>query len=210
MSTLDTLFRTWYLLCGSKTRYNPKNQHLGSHMSDEIKGKEATVMLVSRVFSLFSGVTTFRALVEKYVLNDRALHAQGKWDPRNPNLIVNKIKSCLIDMDPVYLPEVHSDYRADILWSWYRKAIPSVWMMHESIAGEKHELACMYLSELMQMEWSADQKRQLEHAQLARIWLFLHHGDHEEAEQWIPTLKSLDHQKMAREVLNSSNRSCAA
>jgi len=62
-------------------------------------------------------------LSNRYTEEDQKLMATAKWDYNNPDLITNKVKELLENIDPINLTGAENEWRNEILWFWYHHAI---------------------------------------------------------------------------------------
>jgi len=106
---------------------------------------EQTHKLVSEAFAL-ADVVSFPALSLAYTLADQQLMKSGQWDPNDPTLLINRIKSILFRIDPDDLPDFEEGWRAEILWFWHHHAISyAIWKAKDRCLAQKYATqALMY------------------------------------------------------------------
>lgn len=74
------------------------------------------------------GVTSMHDLNRAYTEEDQKLMKEGRWDYEDPELLTNRVKSLLEQVDPITLSEEEKEWREEILWFWYHHAIScAVW-----------------------------------------------------------------------------------
>lgn len=74
------------------------------------------------------GVTSMYDLNRAYTAEDQKLMKEGRWDYENPELLTNRVKSLLENIDPSTLSEEEKEWREEILWFWYHHAIScAIW-----------------------------------------------------------------------------------
>lgn len=69
------------------------------------------------------GVSSMRELSRAYTEEDQRLMKTNEWDYKNPELLTNKIKDLLEQVNESDLSEEEKEWRGEILWFWYHHAI---------------------------------------------------------------------------------------
>ena len=93
---------------------------------------------VREAFDLL-GVTNFLDLSNAYSREDQELMKARTWDDQNPDLITNRIKSILEQINPVQLSDYDRVWWREILWFWHHHAISfAVWGRKDKILAQAY------------------------------------------------------------------------
>jgi hypothetical protein len=138
-------------------------------------------------------VKTPRELQESYEIKDKKLMKSGIWDYYDQNLITNKIKKILENVDENELTSEEEDVVHKILWLWYQEAINcAIWKYrNREKAKECAEKALNY------------QKGKYPN-KITRLLYFLVNDKLEEAEEWEKIIEAEDgkERKMANHLVS--------
>lgn len=134
-----------------------------------------TSALVQEAFSIL-GVQSFYDLSLAYTREDQQVFVGGTntWNPRNPDILINRIKSILETIDPSELNEEDAMWRAEILWFWYHHGISwAIWKDKDKV------IAQVYAEEALVLQSENHPNR------ITKLLWFLVHDKLAEARKWI-------------------------
>lgn len=139
---------------------------------------DSTSHLVHEVFTLL-GVQTFHELSLAYSREDQKLMKSREWDPKNPLLITNRVKTILEQIDPNNLGEDDREWRSEILWFWYHHAVSCTsWVTDRSLA-QAYATKALTLQEECQPKGFGQPNR------ITRLLWLLVHDRVDEAKEWM-------------------------
>jgi hypothetical protein len=139
---------------------------------------EQTSHLVHEVFALL-GVDNFKDLSLAYSREDQKLMKSQEWDPQNPALITNKVKTILEQIDPKGLEESERSWYFEVLWFWYHHAVSCTsWVTDRSLA-QAYATKALALQEECQPESFGQPNR------ITRLLWLLVHDKVDQAREWI-------------------------
>lgn len=107
------------------------NPEFGSKPEDN---KESPLRPVYELLSAHSPLE----MSNLYSEEDQKLMKSGGWDYDNPELITNKVKNLLEQINPSELTEEESDWRSEVLWFWYHHAISCAIQKNDKEAAQKY------------------------------------------------------------------------
>lgn len=140
------------------------------------KNQEAQESRLQEAYDLL-GAHTPLELEHLYDEADQSLMKSGEWDYDNPELVTNKIKDILEQIDPSLLTEKEAEWRQEILWFWYHHAIScAIWEKND------REAAKLYAEKALEVK-PVDAKNQI-----TQLLYFLVHDKVKEAEEWIENI----------------------
>lgn len=65
--------------------------------------------------------------------------AAAKWDYNDPDLITNRIKELIENIDTTNLTDAEREWRSEILWFWYHHAIScAIWRYKDKSAAQSY------------------------------------------------------------------------
>ena len=145
-------------------------------------------MTLEDVYALV-GVQDIKALNNAYVREDQRLFKSGEWDYDNPELLTNRIKKALEEVDPRPLPLYERSWRREILWFWYHHAIScAIWRYKD------REMAKVYAAEAIVCQGRNHPN------QITRLLFLLVNDRVEEARAWAAQIGDSVEQKTADEL----------
>lgn len=120
------------------------------------------------------GASTSKEFSNLYTKEDQKLMKSGAWDYNNSELLVNKIKEGLKNINPDLLSPEEKDWRNEVLWFWYHHAIScAIWRYKDrEKAKEYSERAIFYQDE--------DNPNQI-----TKLFYLLVRDNLEEAKEWV-------------------------
>lgn len=106
-----------------------------------------------------------------YTQEDQKLMKSQAWDYNNENLVINKVKNILENVDVEKLSSQEKEWRNEILWFWYHHAIScAIWRYKDK------EKAKFYSSKALEFQDN--------HNQITKLLYFLVNNKIDEAEKW--------------------------
>ena len=140
---------------------------------------ESTSNLVNEAFTLL-GVENFFALSRAYTREDQKLMKNQGWDANNPDLITNKVKTILEQIDPNDLDEADREWHSEILWFWYHHAVSyAIWRARD------RALAQTYADKALALQTECQPPEQGQPNWLTRLLWLLVHDKVVEAKKWM-------------------------
>lgn len=95
-------------------------------------------------YKLF-GVSEPLALHQAYCREDQRLFREKLWDYENSDLLINRTRRILEEIDPDTLTPDEEFWREEILWFWYHHAIScAIWKRDRETACIYAEIALEY------------------------------------------------------------------
>jgi hypothetical protein len=73
-----------------------------------------------------------------YSVEDQRLMKSDEWDYDNPELITNKVKALLEQINPGELTEEEAEWRNEVLWFWYHHAISDAIRKGDQAAAQNY------------------------------------------------------------------------
>ena len=136
------------------------------------------------------GAHTPLELSNLYSERDQELMESRLWDYENPELITNKIKNVLEQIDPASLTEDEKEWRQEIVWFWYHHAIScAIWRYKDK------EMAQRYATKALEIQPQGHPNK------ITRLLFYLAHDRLEDANAWVATLDSDDEELDTAESL---------
>ena len=120
-----------------------------------------------------AAISTFKELHRLYCVEDQKLFKSREWDPNKPELIINKAKVLLEQIDPTDLDESDREWRMETLWFWHHHAISySLWQR------DNKAMAYIYASQALQYQTTDHPNK------ITRLLWLLIQDKLDEAKQW--------------------------
>ena len=140
---------------------------------------ESTSSLVDEAFTLL-GVENFFALSRAYTREDQKLMKSGEWDANDPDLITNKVKTILDQIDPHNLDEADREWYSEILWFWYHHAVSyAIWRVKD------RKLSQAYADKALALQVECQPPEHGQQNWLTKLLWLLVHDKVTEAKQWM-------------------------
>ncbi len=137
------------------------------------------------------GANTPLELNNLYTEEDQKLMNEKAWDYNNPDLVINKVKKILEDVDATTLSEDEKVWRNEILWFWNHHAIScAIWRYNDLDAAQKFSAQALQLQ-------PEDHPNQI-----TKLLYFLTHHQLDLAEKWLLTIN--EEEKETAEYLIST------
>lgn len=132
-------------------------------------------------------------LSNQYNAEDQQLFKAGKWDYQNKDLLINKVKTILENIDQSKLFEEEKFWVSQILWFWHHHAISAaIWMHKDKLAARKFAQQAM-----------AYQHQIMPHPNKITKLLYLLVNDKlDEAEKWGATISQEPERSTALEIIS--------
>lgn len=92
---------------------------------------------LSEIYKILGATTPLEAS-NLYTEEDQKLMLSDQWDYDDPELVTNKIKSLLEEVDESSLSEDESHWRNEMLWFWYHHAISCAIGKNDQTAAQKY------------------------------------------------------------------------
>lgn len=125
-----------------------------------------------------------------YSEEDQRLMKSGEWDYDNPELITNKVKNLLEQINPAELTEEEAEWRSEVLWFWYHHAISCALQKNDKEAAQRY----------------ADTALQLQPEQhpnkITKLLYYLVHDNLPAAEQWLVEITEEPEKTAANDLVN--------
>ena len=122
-------------------------------------------------------VDSFLGVHKKFMVEDQALIKSGDWDYNNSQLLINKIKSRLLIINPQVLSETDREWYYETLWIWYHHAISC------AIRKKDRSTAQTYANRALLMQQGNHPN------QITRFLWFLVHDRVKEAESYLQSIQ---------------------
>ena len=183
--------KNYYLTKRYKHVYIESETHYSLSRSDKVRDRKNSIYrttshirtsmntqtsaLVQEAFSIL-GVTNFFDLSRAYTREDQKLFVPGMkdWNPRNPDLLINRIKSIMEKIDPNELDEEDAMWRTEILWFWYHHGISwAIWKDKDKV------IAQVYADEALVLQGKNPTNR------ITKLLWFLVHDKLTEGRKWL-------------------------
>ncbi len=120
------------------------------------------------------GATTPLELNTLYTEADQKLMRDKTWDYRNPDLVTNRVKNVLENIDTTTLSDDAAQWRNEILWFWNHHAIScAVWKYQDIQAAQEFSERALQLQ-------SKDHPNRI-----TKLLYHLTHNELDQAEQWL-------------------------
>ncbi len=151
-------------------------------------GQEQAESKLSEVYKIL-GANTPLEMSNLYTVEDQKLIHSGTWSDSDPNLITNRIKNILEQIDSTTLTEEEADWRNEILWFWYHHAIS-----HAFQKGNR-SLAQQYAEKAIEIQ-PKDHPNQI-----TKLLYFLAHDKLDEAQEWAANIQEEPEKSTARDLV---------
>jgi hypothetical protein len=137
------------------------------------------------------GATTPLELQRLYSEEDQRLWKKGEWDYNNPDLITNKIKEILEDINPMELSAEELEWREEMLWFWYHHATSVALNSNHKDNQAAQEYVAMALA----------YKSEGNPNKITQLLYFLVNDQIKEAEEWAKTITEEPEKSSARDLI---------
>ena len=149
--------------------------------------KENKIYSLQNAYKLLEVDNVFD-LHKRYLEEDQKLMKSGQWDYDNPDLLVNKVKNILEQVDVSKLSEEELEWQQEILWFWYHHAIScAVFKKQDKTAAQKYATKALEHQLISQPD---PEKRN----QITNLLYLLVNNRYEEAKEWAVQIK-IDYEK---------------
>ena len=128
-------------------------------------------------------VSSFRELSRVYGEKDQELMKTRTWDDKSPELITNRVKNVLEQMNPAELSEEDRMWWHEIMWFWYHHAISyAIWKRKDK------QLAQLYADKALELQMPDHPNK------ITKLLWFLVRDKLEEVKEWMKTEKFIDYE----------------
>ena len=134
------------------------------------------------------GVDNAFDLHRRYCEEDQKLMKSNQWDYDNQELVINKLKNVLEQVDVSKLSEEELEWHQEILWFWYHHAVScAIWKKQDKMASQEYAAKALEHQLISQPD---PEKRN----QITTLLSLLVNDKYEEAKQWAAQI-SIDYEK---------------
>lgn len=145
------------------------------HMNPEANIERHHESPLSEVYKLL-GASSPLEMSNLYTDKDQELMHSDQWDYDNPELITNKVKNILEELDKSNLNEDELDWSNEVLWFWYHHAISCAIKKNDQNSAQK------YATKALELQHD-------EHPnQITKLLYLLVHDKLQEAKKWANTI----------------------
>lgn len=155
--------------------------------------KESFQNTIQEAYELL-GAKTPLELSQRYTEEDQKLMKAGEWDYLNQDLIVNKVRNILENIDENKLTPAEKEERKEILWFWYHHAVScAIWRYKDK------EKAVEYVNKALNFQPENHPNK------ITKLFSLLLEDKTEEVEDWIKTVSG-DEKEAADFLLSEYNK----
>ena len=141
------------------------------------------------------GVDNALDLSKRYTEEDRKLMKSGQWDYDNADLITNKMKGILEQIDPMELTDEEQEWLNEILWFWYHHAIScAVHRYQDKKSAQEYSVKALEYLELSQPDPE-------DRNQITYLLFLLVNDKFDEAKSWTDKIIKDYERKTAHEII---------
>lgn len=136
------------------------------------------------------GVDNIFDLQKRYTEEDQKLMKSNSWDYDNSDLVTNKVKHILEQVDASGLTEEEQEWRNEILWFWYHHAIScAIWLKQDKAAAQG------YATKALELQGDDHPN------QITRLLYLLVNDRYEEAKEWATNVKDEIEKETAKDII---------
>ncbi len=143
----------------------------------------------SAIYKLLNATTPLE-MSNNYTEEDQKLMKSGEWDYDNPDLITNKVKVLLEEIDPSTLSEDEADWRNEVLWFWYHHAISCAVGKNDQVAAQD------YAQKALDIQHPDHPNK------ITRLLYLLVNDKLEEAEEWAKAIDEEPEKSTSRNLID--------
>jgi hypothetical protein len=145
---------------------------------------------LARVYELLQATTPLE-MSNNYLEEDQKLMKSGAWDYDNSELITNKVKVILEQINDADLTEDEQVWKKEVLWFWYHHAIScAIWSKQDKEAAQQ------YSKKALELQPDGHPNK------ITKLLSYLAYDQLAEAEEWAEKIKEEPEKSTAATLLS--------